>query len=54
LDLALAAILSTQTEEDIYPISFHSQTLQATELNYNVHNKELLAIVEVFKKWRHY
>jgi len=23
-------------------------------LNYDVHNKELLAIVESFKKWRHY
>jgi len=53
-DLALAAILSIHTDGDIHPIAFHSQTLQAAELNYNVHNKELLAIVEAFKKWRHY
>jgi len=24
------------------------------ELKYDVHNKELLAIFEVFKKWQHY
>jgi len=47
-------ILSTQTEGDIYPIVFYSWAFQVAELNYNVHNKELLAIVEAFKKWRHY
>ena len=26
----------------------------STELNYDVHDKELLAIFEAFKKWRHY
>ena len=25
-----------------------------TELNYNIHNKELLAIVKSLKHWRHY
>jgi len=49
-DLALAAILSIHTNGDIHPITFHSQTLQAAELNYDVHDKGLLAIVEAFKK----
>jgi len=53
-DLALAAILSIHTDGNIHSIAFHSQTLQAAKLNYNVHNKELLAIVKAFKKWRHY
>jgi len=53
-DLALAAILSIRTGEDIHPVAFHSQSLQAAELNYDIHNKELLAIVEAFKKWRYY
>jgi len=26
----------------------------ASELNYNIYNKELLAIFEVFKIWQHY
>ena len=49
-DLALAVILSIQIGEDIYPIAFHSRSLHAAELNYDIHDKELLAIVEAFKK----
>jgi len=50
LDLALAAILSICTNGNIHPIAFYSWTLQVAELNYDVHNKQLLAIVEAFKK----
>jgi len=53
-DLALTAILSICTDSDIHPIAFYSQTLQVAKLNYDVHDKELLAIVEAFKKWQHY
>ena len=35
-------------------IAFHSQTFTPPELNYDVHNKELLAIFEAFKIWHHY
>jgi hypothetical protein len=54
-DYALAAILSmiSLINNDIHPIAFHSQTFTSAELNYDVHNKELLAIFE-FKCWRHY
>ena len=54
-DYALAAILSTCTSDgDLHPIAFHSRTFTAPELNYNVHDKELLAIFEAFQHWRHY
>jgi len=54
-DYALAAILSIMTKDnEIYPIAFHSKTFSALELNYNVHDKELLTIFEAFKIWRHY
>jgi len=53
-DLALATILSTYIEGELHPIAYHSQALNTTELNYDIHDKELLAIVESFKKWRHY
>ena len=39
---------------EVHPIAFLSRTLQATELNYDTHDKELLAIFEAFKAWRHY
>jgi len=53
-DYALAAILSTWSNGEVCPIAFHSRAFSAIEINYDVHNKELLAIVEVFKKWQHY
>jgi len=37
-----------------HPVAFHSRTLTRPELNYDIHNKELLAIYEVFRVWRHY
>ena len=53
-DYALAAILSTKVGNKIYLITFYSQMFSATEINYNVHDKKLLAIYEAFHKWRHY
>jgi RNase H-like domain found in reverse transcriptase len=55
-DYALAAILSIVSPDDgeIHPIAFHSRTFSAPEHNFDVHDKELLAIFEAFKIWRHY
>ena len=48
-DYAIAAILSQWQDGE-----FFSRTLQAAELNYDTHDKELLAIFSAFKTWRHY
>ena len=54
-DYAIAGILSiTSDSGELHPVAFHSRTLSGTELNYDMHNKELLAIFEAFKTWRHY
>src|SRR5258707_2629423 len=54
-DCAIAGILSVTTEDgEIWPVAFYSRTLQSTERNYDMHNKELLAIYEAFKSWHHY
>ena len=53
-DCVLAAILFTWSNGEIRPIAFYSRAFSAAEINYDVHDKELLAIVESFKKWRHY
>jgi len=51
-DYTLAAILSIMTKDnEIHPIAFHSQTFSALELNYDIHDKELLVIFEAFKIW---
>ena len=54
-DYVLAAILSAYDMEGaLHPIAFHSCTFTGLELNYDVHDKELLAIFEAFKRWRHF
>lgn len=54
-DYAIAAILSILLDGgQIHLIAFLSWTLQAAELNYDTHDKELLAIFEAFHAWRHY
>ena len=35
-------------------VAFHSQKLVPVEVNYNIHDKELLAIVVAFRVWRVY
>jgi len=51
-DQALAAILSTYLNEDVYPIVFYSRTFSDTESNYDIYDKKLLAIFKAFKKWQ--
>jgi RNase H-like domain found in reverse transcriptase len=52
---ALAAILSQiESNREIHLVTYLSQTFSDTELNYDTHNKELMAIYEAFKAWRHY
>jgi len=49
-DRALVAILSTWSNGEICPIAFYLRAFSIAEINYDVHDKELLAIVESFKK----
>ena len=42
------------SEGELHPIASHSCTFTGAELNYNVHDKELMAIFKAFKHWRHY
>ena len=54
-DYALAAILSSQDDSgEIHPIAFHSRCFTSSEINYDTHDKELLATFAAFKAWRHY
>jgi hypothetical protein len=54
-DYAIAAIHSIWTPDgELHPVAFHSRTLRPTKCNYDMHNKELLAIFKAFKIWRHH
>ena len=55
LDFAIVGILLVTTpNNEIHPVAFFSCSLQSVECNYDTHNKELLAIFEAFKSWRHF
>src|ERR1700720_4891884 len=54
-DYAIAAILSIALPDgEIHPVHFYSCTLTSPQLNYDIHDKELLAIFKAFQKWQHY
>jgi hypothetical protein len=35
-----------------HPIAFFSKTMQSTELNYDIHDKEMLTIILSLSEWR--
>jgi len=50
LDYALATIFFIVNKDNkVHPVVFHSCTFTVLELNYDTHDKELLAIFEAFK-----
>jgi len=48
-DLALRCVLSQYQGRRLHPVAFHSRKLNSAERNYEIHDKELLAIIEAFK-----
>jgi RNase H-like domain found in reverse transcriptase len=55
LNYALTAILSqVKPNREIHSVTYLSRTFLDTELNYDTHDKELMAIYEAFKVWQHY
>ena len=54
-DYAITGIFSLSGDEgEVNPVAFYSCTLNGAKLNYDTHDKELLAIFEAFKNWHHY
>jgi hypothetical protein len=52
---ATAAVLRQQdANRDWHPVAYLSQTFNPVERNYEIYDRELLAIVRAFEQWRHY
>lgn len=51
---AIGAILSQEVENKLQAVAFFSRKLNPAECNYEIHDKELLAIVSALRHWRHF
>ena len=55
-DTGIGAILSQRSEEDqkVHPCAYFSRSYNPAERNYDVGNKELLAVHDALREWRHW
>ena len=53
-DLAIGACICQQREDKWHPIAYHSRKMSTAEQNYDIHDKELLAVVCALQNWRVY
>jgi hypothetical protein len=55
-DFATGAVLSQQSPLDNmwHLVAYYSKSLNAVERNYEIHDKEMLAIIRALEDWRHF
>jgi hypothetical protein len=54
-NFALGAILSQPgIDGSLHPVAFYSRKLTNAKINYQVYDKELLAIITTFEQWKSY
>ena len=54
LDYVTEGVLSMECEDRMWrPVAFLSKSLNETERNYKIHDKEMLAIIQGLESWRH-
>ena len=52
-DGVVAGVLSQQQDDGLWhPIGFYSKSMSAPEKNYEIHDKEMLAVVRALEEWR--
>jgi hypothetical protein len=49
-----AVLTQTDSNGDRHPCAFISKTFSPTERNYEIYDRELLAIIRALEEWRHY
>ena len=53
-DQAVGACLYQQKDGKWYPVAYYSRKMSQAEQNYDIHDKELLAVVNALEHWRVY
>ena len=53
-DYVTGGVLSMECEDELWrPVAFLSKLLNEMERNYEIHDKEMLAIIRGLENWRH-
>jgi len=53
-DYAIGGVLSMECKDKLWrPVAFLSKSLNKTERNYEIHDKEMLAIIRGLENWRY-
>ena len=55
-NVATGAVLSQMLEQNgkWHPVAFYSKSLSVVEWNYDIYDKEMLAIICALEEWRHF
>jgi len=54
-DYATGGVLSMRCKDDRWrPVAYISKSLNDTEKNYEIHDKEMLAVIRCLEAWRHF
>ena len=58
MDASLTAsggvLMQKDSNGDYHPCAYHSATFSPAECNYDIYDRELLAIIQALKEWWHY
>ena len=55
LDFAMRKVLSMKYEDKKWrPVTYISKSLNGIKRNYEIHDKEMLAIIRCLEVWRHF
>ena len=47
-------LMQKDSNGDLHPCTYHSSTFSPAEQNYNIYDRELLAVIQALKEWCHY
>ena len=54
-DFSMRGVLSMKCEDERWrPVAYISKSLNKAERNYEIHDKEMLAIIRCLEAWRHF
>jgi hypothetical protein len=55
-DYATSRVLSQQSSDDLkwHPIAFYLKSFNTIKHNYDIHYKEMLAVMRALEEWRHF